>query len=82
MGIVLCMLAGIYSTSGFDEMMLLETELPDELMQGGSSAWDQNIVTNKPPAQGPGKISEIISIEIWSGNSVIIIKIISEKALA
>lgn len=50
------MLAGIYSTSGFDEMMLLETELPDELMQGGSSAWDQNIVTNKPPAQGPGEM--------------------------
>jgi hypothetical protein len=45
-------ITALYS-SGFDEMMLLETELPDELMQGGPS-WDQNIVTNKPPAQGPG----------------------------
>lgn len=34
-------------------MLLLETELPDELMQGGSS-WEQQMVTNKPPAQGPG----------------------------
>lgn len=43
-------------TSGpnFDEMLLLETELPDELMQGGSSSWEQQMVTNKPPAQGPG----------------------------
>jgi len=38
----------------FDEMMLLETELPDELMSGGSSAWEQQMVANKPPAQGPG----------------------------
>ena len=35
-------------------MLLLETELPDELMQGGSSSWEQQMVTNKPPAQGPG----------------------------
>jgi TolA-binding protein len=35
-------------------MLLLETELPDELMQGGPSSWDHNVVTNKPPAQGPG----------------------------
>lgn len=35
-------------------MLLLETELPDELMQGGPSSWEQQMVTNKPPAQGPG----------------------------
>lgn len=35
-------------------MLLLETELPDELMAGGPSSWEQQMVTNKPPAQGPG----------------------------
>lgn len=35
-------------------MLLLETELPDELMQGAPSSWEQQMVTNKPPAQGPG----------------------------
>lgn len=45
----------IYSSGpNFDEMLLLETELPDELMQGGPSSWDQQMVANKPPAQGPG----------------------------
>lgn len=45
----------LYSSGpNFDEMLLLETELPDELMQGGSSSWDQQMVSNKPPAQGPG----------------------------
>lgn len=45
----------LYSSGpNFDEMLLLETELPDELMQGGPSSWEQQMVTNKPPAQGPG----------------------------
>ena len=36
-------------------MLLLETELPDELMAGGGpSSWEQQMATNKPPAQGPG----------------------------
>lgn len=48
-------LLDLYSSGpNFDEMLLLETELPDELMQGGSSSWDQQMVSNKPPAQGPG----------------------------
>jgi hypothetical protein len=47
-------LLDIYSSGpNFDEMLLLETELPDELMQGASSSWE-HVVTNKPPAQGPG----------------------------
>jgi hypothetical protein len=55
----LCALAisilDLYSSGpNFDEMLLLETELPDELMQGGPSSWDQQMVSNKPPAQGPG----------------------------
>lgn len=45
----------LYSTGpNFDDMLLLETELPDELMAGGPSSWEQQMVTNKPPAQGPG----------------------------
>lgn len=45
----------LYSSGpNFDEMLLLETELPDELMQGGPSSWEQQMATNKPPAQGPG----------------------------
>lgn len=35
-------------------MLLLETELPDELMQGGPASWEHQMATNKPPAQGPG----------------------------
>ncbi|KAG5682698.1 hypothetical protein PVAND_012032 [Polypedilum vanderplanki] len=49
--------SNIYSFGpNFDEMLLLETELPDELMAGGGpSSWEQQMVTtNKPPAQGPG----------------------------
>jgi hypothetical protein len=48
-------LLDLYSSGpNFDEMLLLETELPDELMQGAPSSWEQQMVTNKPPAQGPG----------------------------
>lgn len=50
-----CSILDLYSSGpNFDEMLLLETELPDELMQGGPSSWEQQMVTNKPPAQGPG----------------------------
>lgn len=58
--------------SNFDEMLLLETELPDELMAGGSSSWEQQMVTNKPPAQGPGPGQQMYSQQMNGGEDTIV----------
>lgn len=52
-------------------MLLLETELPDELMAGGPSSWEQNMVTNKPPAQGPGP-GQMYSSQMNGGDEAIV----------
>lgn len=53
-------------------MLLLETELPDELMAGGPSSWEQQMVTNKPPAQGPGPGQIYSNAQMNGGDEAIV----------
>jgi hypothetical protein len=44
---------GLRKKQKLDEMLLLETELPDELIVFLSSSWDQQMVKNEKPTQAP-----------------------------
>ena len=62
------------SGPNFDEMLLLETELPDELMQGAPASWEQQMGSNKPPAQGPGpgQQNQMYNSQLNGGDDMIV----------